>query len=297
MATIATAVDRGAVRLSSSPHPERARLDAEFLLLQVLEKNKAWLMAHRDEELPKAEFARFIELIELRYHGEPIQYIVGQAEFFGLPFRVTSDVLIPRPETEHLVEKAIALAVEFSIPRIVDVGSGSGAIAVALAHSLPNARVTAVDLSSAALHIAEKNARSNGVVDRMRFLEGDLLQPVQNEAFDLVVSNPPYVPETDRTSLAVEVREYEPALALFAGSDGLDIYRHLIPSAARALSPGGYLVLEIGFGQADAVTELLTAGGFQRIEGTPDLQGITRVMCGQIPRSSGTSSPTHSRPA
>jgi release factor glutamine methyltransferase len=247
-------------------------------------------------------------LIERRSVGEPIQYIIGETEFYGLPFRVTPDVLIPRPETEHLVEKALQFATvldssvtghDFSraesrekqnralapanSPRIVDVGTGSGAIAVALAHHLPNAHITALDISSSALNIARANARRNAVSDRIQFIQSDLLAGVANERFDLVVSNPPYVPLADSESLSVEVRAHEPALALFAGGDGLDVVRRLIPAALAVLDPGGLLLMEIGYGQSDKVAELLTDAGFDRIEFVPDLQGILRVSCAQRP--------------
>jgi len=197
-----------------------------------------------------------------------------------LAFRVSPDVLIPRPETEILVEKSVGIAGRHD-SRIVDVGTGSGCIAVALAKALNSNRVTAIDSSSPALEIARHNAGRNGV--NVRFLQGDLLMPVADEAFDLVVSNPPYVPEADRDNLAVEVREYEPALALFAGEDGLDIYRRLIPAAHQALVPGGFVAVEIGFAQRDAVAALLTSSGFQHLEFTPDLQGIPRVASAQKP--------------
>jgi release factor glutamine methyltransferase len=268
-------------RLRTGPHPDRARLDAETLLLHVLGKNKAWLLAYADEEFPDEQATRFLGMIERRYAGEPIQYIIGETEFYGLPFRVTPDVLIPRPETEHLVEKVLELAANFAAPRIVDVGTGSGCIAIALAHKLPHAAVTAIDLSTAALAVAEENAKRNGVA--IRFLEGDLLAPVADERFEIVVSNPPYVPATDRSTLAVEVREYEPALALFAGDDGLEVYRRLIPAAFDALIPGGFVVLEIGCGLSPAITELLTRTGFEQIEFVPDLQGIPRVACARRP--------------
>ena len=220
-------------------------------------------------------------LVERRCAGEPIQYIIGETEFYGLPFHVTRDVLIPRPETEHLVEKVLSLAVRFPATRIVDVGTGSGAIAVTLAHKLPQARITAVDLSARALAVAEGNAKRNGV--DLRFLEGDLLAPVAEERFDIVVSNPPYVAATDRDTLSVEVREYEPALALFAGDDGLEIYRRLIPAAFAVLVPGGFLLLEIGFGQSPIIAALIASAGFAQIEFTPDLQGIPRVACARRP--------------
>jgi release factor glutamine methyltransferase len=264
-------------RLWFGPHPDRARQDAETLLLHVLGKNKAWLLAHSDDELPEDQATLYLELVERRHQGQPLQYITGRAEFYGLPFHVNRDVLIPRPETEHAVEKTLELAVQFAAPRIVDVGTGSGAIAVALAHKLHAASIMAIDLSTAALTVAKDNAARNGVADRIRFLEGDLLGPVGPEQFEIVVSNPPYVPETDRESLSVEVRDYEPAQALFAGGDGLAIYRRLIPDAFRALACSGYVVFEIGYGQQASVAALLKDAGFTQIAFTADLQGIPRV--------------------
>jgi release factor glutamine methyltransferase len=267
--------------LKDGPHPERARWDAELLLMHSLSKSRAWLITHDDELLDGDLSASYGELLERRRKGEPIQYITGETEFYGLPFVVTPDVLIPRPETEHLVEKVIQLASNFSAPRIVDIGTGSGAIAVALAHKLPQASITAADISSRSLAIARENAKRNGV--EVRFFEGDLLAPVVAEKFEFVVSNPPYVPMADRDSLDLEVREYEPVLALFAGEDGLDIYRRLIPVAFDALTPGGFAVLEIGYGQSAAVTELLAQAGFEQVEFVPDLQGILRVAFARRP--------------
>jgi release factor glutamine methyltransferase len=269
----------GATRLSQGPHPERAHQDAEVLMLELLGKNKAWLLAHADEMLPDTETARYAESIDRRFRGEPIQYITGEAEFYGLPFRVTPEVLIPRPETEHLVEKVLELAANYAEPRIVDVGTGSGAIAVALAHHLPHAAITAIDLSAPALDLARRNAERNGVASRIHFCVGDLLAPVAEEQFEFVVSNPPYVPCADRATLAVEVRDYEPALALFAGDDGLEVYRWLLPAAFAALIPGGYIALEIGYGQEAALRSLLEGSGFEGIEFVPDLKGIARVAC------------------
>jgi len=267
------------------PHPDRARQDAELLLLDLLGKNKAWLMAHSEEELSGKQATHYMKLLERRYNGEPIQYITGRTEFYGLPFRVTPDVLIPRPETEHLVEKTIAFAVRFQAPRIVDVGTGSGAIAIALAHHLPNAAIAAIDLSAAALAVARENAELNGVSHCISFFEGDLLAPVAGQQFDIAVSNPPYVPLADRASLAVEVREHEPALALLAGDDGLYIYHRLIPAAFAALAPGGLVVLEIGYGQSSAISELLAESGFDEIEFAHDLQDIPRVALARRPAS------------
>jgi release factor glutamine methyltransferase len=299
-------------RLRTGPHPDRARQDAETLLLHVLGQNKAWLLAHLDDEFPEDQAERFVELLERRYNGEPIQYITGECEFYGLPFRVTPDVLIPRPETEHLIEKALELAMivhgsvtghDFSraessteedwalapegtpsrFPRILDIGTGSGAIAIALARCLPHAQIAAVDVSAAALELAHANAECNAVSSHIRFLQSDLLSALAGEQFDLIVSNPPYVPTTDRATLAVEVRDHEPALALFAGDDGLDICRRLISQAFACLTPGGFLVLEIGYDQSPAITELLARTGFEQIEFVPDLQGILRVACARRP--------------
>lgn len=270
---VAELLSHGEQRLDESPHAERARQDAERLLLGVLAQGKAWLMAHADECISATQADTYVHLVERRYRGEPMQYIEGCAEFYGLSFQVTPDVLIPRPETEHLVEKTIDLAAGFAQPRIVDVGTGSGAIAIALAHTLSAAIVTATDQSPAALAVAARNA----VAHRIRFFEGDLLAPIAQEQFEIVVSNPPYVPEKDRDSLAVEVRDYEPAQALFAGEDGLAIYRRLIPAAFRALIPEGFIVLEIGYGQQASVQSLLEDAGFTHIAFTADLQGIPRI--------------------
>jgi release factor glutamine methyltransferase len=284
VATLNNFVPKGMARLWFGPHPARARQDAERLLLHVLGKNKAWLLAHADDELAEDHASEFLRLIERRFLGEPIQYITGEQEFYGLPFRVTDDVLIPRPETEHLVEKALELAGRFQRPRIVDVGTGSGAIAVALAHKLPEARIAAVDISSSAIEIARGNAELNGVAGRIDFKVSDLLEAVADECFQMVVSNPPYVPIADRDALAAEVREHEPALALFAGEDGLDVYRRLIPAAFAVLEPDGFLVMEIGYGQSEAVGALMSEAGFEQIEFVADLQGIPRVASGRRPR-------------
>lgn len=275
--SLASWIEQSEARLRTGPHPERARRDAETLLLHMIERDRAYLMTHPEATLNAEGAVRYYALVERRLRGEPIQYILGECEFFGLPFTVNRDVLIPRPETEHLVEKAIEFAAAFHAPRIVDIGTGSGAIAIALAHQLPAAQIAATDRSAAALEVARKNAARNGVAERIRFVEGDLLEPLADAEFDLVVSNPPYVAETDRDTLAVEVCEHEPATALFAGSDGLDIYRRLIPAAHRVLAQSGFMALEIGCGQAEAIRALLSDAGFTQIEFSKDLQGIDRV--------------------
>jgi release factor glutamine methyltransferase len=217
-----------------------------------------------------------------------VQYITGHAEFFGLMFAAIPEVLIPRPETEHLVEEALRLVKirqdSSSGPiRIADIGTGTGAIAVALAHSLPDARITAMDISPKALAIAHTNAKNNQVADRVEFLEGDLLAPLAGRTFSIVASNPPYIPLSDKPSLSVEVRDHEPHLALFAGYDGLLILRRLIPDALTVLEPGGWLLMEIGYGQQPAVEKLLEEAQYVGVHFIPDYQGIPRVACAQRP--------------
>jgi len=274
--------------LAAGPHPEKARRDAEALLLLALrcdvpDATRSWLIAH-DEKAVSADVAIALdEMVGRRMTGEPIQYIAGETEFYRMPFLVDRNVLIPRPETELLVEKVAALAPLFRRPRIVDVGTGSGAIAISLAHEWPQASMTATEISEAAMRLARRNAERLGFADRVRFLPGDLLAAVAGEQFDIVVSNPPYVAEHDRASLPVEVRDFEPQQALFAGEDGLAVYRRLIPEAFTSLVPGGFVALEIGFEQRGAVRELLASSGFTQIEFMKDLQGIPRVVTAQKP--------------
>jgi release factor glutamine methyltransferase len=274
--------------LAKGPHPEKARRDAETLLLYSLRnsdpgKTLASLIAHKDDKAPADAANAMRALVERRLRGEPIQYITSETEFYRLPIAVNRDVLIPRPETELLVERAVELARVFPRPRVLDVGTGSGAIAIAVAHEVPEARVTATEISGAALGLARRNAERLGSAQRIRFLQGDLLEAIAGEQFEIIVSNPPYVPERDRNSLAVEVREFEPAQALFAGEDGLTVYRRLIPAASAALISGGFLALEIGYGQKPDVAALLAESGFAEIDFAPDLQGIPRVASARRP--------------
>jgi len=268
--------------LAAGPHPEKAERDAQELLLLALRGDvpgaaRAWLITHDGERVSADVAEAMATLVERRLTGEPMQYISGEAEFYGMRLGVNREVLIPRPETELAVEKALGFAKDLGAPRILEVGTGSGAIALALKHQRPGAVVTATEISEAALGVARDNAKRLGLRDRIRFLKGDLLEPVAGELFDIVVSNPPYVAERDHGSLAVEVREFEPAQALFAGADGLNVYRRLIPAAFAGIVSGGFVVLEIGFGQANAVQALLGDAGFTGIEFTADLQGIPRV--------------------
>ncbi|HTV04464.1 MAG TPA: peptide chain release factor N(5)-glutamine methyltransferase [Acidobacteriaceae bacterium] len=268
--TLANALANGAARLA---HLSSVRADAELLLMRAANIDRAFLLTHPDVSLTPEQLATYNQWIERRAQHEPIQYIIGEQEFYGLPLRVTPDVLIPRPETEHLVEAALQ-RLPHNLPlRIVDVGTGSGAIAIALAHALPQASVTALDTSPAALAVARQNAQRHDVASRIRFLESDLLAAVATEIFDAIVSNPPYVSELE--VLEPQVRDYEPHAALFAGRSGLDIYQRLIPQARQCLRPQGWLLMEIGHGQRDALASLLT--GWNDIDFVSDLQGIPRV--------------------
>jgi release factor glutamine methyltransferase len=267
-------LDRAAARLAPS---STARRDAELLLLRTVGRDRAWLLTHSNAELTAEQQAQFDAWVERRTKHEPVQYILGQTEFYGLAMRVTPAVLIPRPETEHLVEAVFGKVSRHAKSRICDVGTGSGAIAVVLAHTLPQAEVTAVDCSVAALEIARQNAQFHGVADRVRLVESDLLVAVRDERFDIVVSNPPYVARSE--TLEPQVREWEPHGALFAGPTGLEVYRRLIPQAWDVLAPTGWLLLEIGHGQREALAHLLR--GWNNVEFVADLQGISRVAIAQ----------------
>jgi release factor glutamine methyltransferase len=250
-----------------------ARRDAELLLLRILDRDRAWLLTHDQADLTPQQLDQYDRWLTRRAAHEPIQYILGEQEFFGLTLRVTPNVLIPRPETEHLVEAALARIPRDTAVRIADIGTGSGAIAIALAHSLPQAHVTAVDISSAALTVASENAERHHVAGRIRFVESDLFTALPDERFDVIVSNPPYVAESE--TLEPQVRDYEPHSALYAGPSGLDIYRRLIPQARLSLNPEGWLLLEIGHGQQLELAALLST--WDKITFVTDLQSIPRV--------------------
>jgi release factor glutamine methyltransferase len=306
-----------------------SRRDAEVLLAHTLHRDRAWLLAHAEDVLAAPDLESFRALVARRAALAPLQHLTGMQEFFGLTLRVTTDVLIPRPETEHLVEAVLnwAHAQSNADPEsgsrlhIADVGTGSGAIAIALASVLEHASITAIDISPAALAIALENAERHHLAGRIRFLQGDLLTPLfarqtpsdplytadplnslatgfdpfdpvlsaaapLNPAFtspllDAIVSNPPYVATTDAPTLAPEVRDHEPALALYAGADGLDIYRRLIPQAFDLLRSGGLLAMEIGFGQRQPLAELLT--DWKDVQFLDDYASIPRVVLATHP--------------
>lgn len=255
------------------------RLNAETLLMFVLGVNRAYLYAHPERELTSEEQATYREAITQRSAGVPSQYITGHQEFWGLDFVVSPAVLIPRPETEHLVETVLELAREVSAPRIVDVGTGSGCIALALARELNSAEVYGVDLSLDALEIARANAARLQLEQRVEFLRSNVLEELAAfRDFDFVVSNPPYVGLNEADKVQRSVFKFEPRMAVFAGENGLDVIRPLIEQAHSALKPGGYLAMEIGYSMRDAVLELLFPTLWDDINVVPDLQGIPRVI-------------------
>jgi release factor glutamine methyltransferase len=255
-----------------------AAADADVLARHVLGWTRARLLAHRRDPAPAAFVERLGALVDRRADRVPVAYLTGMREFYGLDLEVTPDVLIPRPETELAVEAALAALPPAAGGRVVDVGTGSGCIAIAIAVTRPDVRVLAIDRSRPALTVARRNARRHGVGDRVALVAGDLLTAVAGRPVaDVVVSNPPYVPD-DSPDVAVDVARHEPAAALYAGRDGLDVVRRLVAEAARVVRPGGRLVMEIGIGQADAVADAAArAGGWAAADFRPDLQGIRRV--------------------
>jgi release factor glutamine methyltransferase len=276
--TISSAIQQASKRLADSAARGDHRLDAETLLMSVLGRDRAYLYAHPELELSCGELTKYHDALTRRATGEPLQYITGHQEFWGLDLQVTPAVLIPRPETEHAVEVALEIARGSDSPRVVDVGAGSGCIALALASELPHASIEAVDISTDALEVARANAIRLGLSEQVRFRQSDLLEIFleSGSSFDLVVSNPPYVGESEADKLQIEVRQHEPHRALFGGAEGLDIYRRLIPQAQQVLKPNGWLVMEIGYSQEQAIRDLLS--DWEQVRSVPDLQGIPRVM-------------------
>jgi len=255
------------------------RLDAEVLLADTLKLDRVGLYLQFDRPLSADELAAYRQRVARRARREPLQYILGETEFWSLPLQVTPEVLIPRADTEVLVEEALKKVT--GAAGILDVGTGSGAIAIALAHELPEARIEAVDISPAALALAEENARRNGVADRMRFRQADLYQ-LQGGPYDLVVANPPYIPEAEMAELMPEVRDHEPHLALRGGdADGLAAYRALAAAVPGLLVPDGWLLVEVGIGQAEAVRRLFAETGLDDCYTRADYAGIPRVVGGR----------------
>lgn len=277
--TIADALKSATQRLSSEPIGP-PRMAAEALLMHVLGRDRAFLHAHPEYELTPREAREFEAAVAKRASGIPLQYITEHQEFWGLDFRVTPAVLIPRPETEHLVESALSLIRESrdGRPRIIDVGTGSGCIILSVAHEMKDAEMHAVDISPAALEVARENSLRLNLAERVTFHEGDLLSNFLGapDYFDFVLSNPPYVGRSEADKVQREVREHEPEVAVFGGERGLDVYERLIPQAHQVLKPGGYLLMEIGYSIEEPVRHLLEE--WTDVQAVPDLQGIPRVI-------------------
>ena len=318
--SVRSLLKRGIAQLRETNTPSFT-LAAELLLLHALGRNRTWLYAHPEEIIADAEARRFFELIARRAAGEPTQHLTGKQEFWGLEFEVTPDVLIPRPETEHVIEVALdRLALrERRLGRpqkstgsglqIADIGTGSGCIAVALAKELPAANFLATDISHAALAVAQRNAQRHAVSDRIKFREANFLSPVraqqaasqpgnipdsvpplfhesrntghESRPFDLIASNPPYIGRREAPSLPREVRDHEPDSALYAGEEGYELYANLIAQSAQHLKPGGILVLELGHNSLAAVQPLLDASAWTNVGSTNDLAGIPRVLAAE----------------
>jgi release factor glutamine methyltransferase len=262
------------------------RLNAELLLMFVLGRERAFFYAHPERELSADEQSRYEEVIRERARGCPTQYITGHQEFWGLDLLVSPAVLIPRPETEHVVETVLELVRDYGADssarlRLLDVGTGSGCIALALASELPHVELHACDISEEALEIARINAARLGLGGKVLFRKSDLLTVYRGEQFDFVISNPPYVGEADADKVQKQVREFEPRIAVFSGQEGLEIYRKLVPQARAHLRPRGWFVAEIGFSEEARVRELLA--GWKDIQVTADLQGIPRVVAARKP--------------
>ncbi len=295
---IRTALREGMARLRAAQVPSHT-LAAELLLMHTLQHDRTWLYTHPEAPLDATAEENYFRLVSRRAAGEPVQYLTGRQEFWGLEFEVTPAVLIPRPETEHLVEVALdrlgsrgikinmATGAPSAPLHIAEAGTGSGCLAVALARELPHAEIFATDISAAALEVARRNAARHGVSDRIHFIECDLLSALrpsisssQGRAFfDLVISNPPYIARGEAASLPREVREHEPELALYGGETGLEIYRRLIGEAGDMLDRDGTLVLELGYNLANGVRAILAGDPrWTCVRVTNDLAGIPRVL-------------------
>ncbi|OFZ66274.1 MAG: protein-(glutamine-N5) methyltransferase, release factor-specific [Betaproteobacteria bacterium RBG_16_56_24] len=279
--------------------PNSARIEAQSLLQAVLQVNRAYLLSHPEQPLNEEQFARYRSLLDRRLSGEPVAYILGEREFYGLNFKVTPATLIPRPETELLIELALqripapspGLSATLSRSRergwvrgdkfrVLDLGTGSGAIALSIAHARPDTEVVAVDASTAALEVAQFNAQ-NLCLKNVRFLRSDWFSALRGERFDLIVSNPPYIADSDAHLMQGDLR-FEPRAALASGTDGLDGIRRICTQAKAHLNPGGWLLLEHGYDQAERVRALFQQAGFDGVFSARDIAGIERVSCGKV---------------
>ncbi|HKW26590.1 MAG TPA: peptide chain release factor N(5)-glutamine methyltransferase [Terriglobales bacterium] len=268
-----------AVQRLEAAHVGSPRMNAELLAMFVLGCDRAYLYAHGERALTKNEMARYDDALGERARGVPAQYITGHQEFWGMDLIVSPVVLIPRPETEHVIETVLELAQDRPPHNMVDVGTGSGCIALALAKEFPQAKIHATEISAEALEIARANAARHQLQERVQFHKTDLLAGIEEGGFDYVVSNPPYIGDREADSVEAQVRSFEPHLALFAGPSGLEVFARLIPQARKALQPGGWLVMEMGHSSGERVCELLK--GWEELRINKDLQGIARVVAAQ----------------
>jgi len=277
MASIADLLSKAESILSSSGVIEPRR-EALSLLALAIRKDKTFLYAHPEHELDESDVARFESMLERRADREPLQYISGVQEFYGLDFEVTPDVLIPRPETEMVVEKAIEIIGD-APGRFCEIGIGSGCIAVSILRNCPKARAVGLDISDAALRVASRNAERHDLASRLDLIVSDVFDDLADrDEFDLIVSNPPYVPARDIDGLQVEVRDFEPHVALTDGSDGLSIIRRIVTGSTTRLKQGGTLLIEIGFDQSAKVADLFESEEWEPPRFYPDLQGIPRLL-------------------
>lgn len=263
--------------LAAGLDQRHAHLDPEVLARHVLDWDRATWITRADEPASPEFLERFETLIARRAAREPVAYIIGSREFYGRDFLVNPDVLIPRPETELIVDYALKRVPAGQFLRLVDVGTGSGALAVTLAAERPEWHVEAVDLSGPAIAVARVNAHTLGVGDRVTFLVGDLLEPTMG-LFDVIVSNPPYVARRDAPGMMPDVRDHEPHVALFGGQDGMDVPRRLLAQAAERLVPGGWIAMEFGYGMQEPVEAAAREAGLEVDEVLEDLQGIARTL-------------------
>src|SRR5262245_57035646 len=275
--TIGEALQKAAETLSHGGVPE-ARREAGSLLSFVIGRDRTFLISHSEDQLDDSDWHHFSEAVERRAEGEPLQYIAGVQDFYGREFRVTPDVIIPRTETELLVEAALKTIGGTPETRICDVGTGSGCIAVTLLCELMDAHAVAIDVSAAALEIASQNARRHGVSDRLELGISDCFDALDPISFDLIVSNPPYVFANSIAGLQREVRDHEPLVALSPGDDGLSVIRRLLDDGAAFVRSGGHLIMEIGFDQGEKVQKLIDQKVWRLVEICPDLQSIPRIV-------------------
>jgi release factor glutamine methyltransferase len=279
---------RTAARILQESAVVEPRREANSLLAFALQKDKTFLIAHPEYVLSREEETRFRELLQRRARREPFQHITGRQEFYGLDFVVSRDVLIPRPETELIVENAVGILKNKENPAFCEVGVGSGCISVSILHEIKTATATGFDVSEKAIEIAQLNAESNGVANRLKLEISDVFSNLRNEIFDLIVSNPPYIPRQDIEALQPEVRNFDPLTALTDGSgDGLSIIEKIIRESPEFLKSGGFLLLEIGFNQAAKVREMFRAETWQSVEILPDLQGIPRMVRARVRKAKG----------